>query len=102
MVFFDGLALYISIAGFGFAFGFLFNLLIIGVEHLKARHSIIAGIFIPLLAVLDIVLIIRIIGLISAFFDTPPVFNMPMIVAVFITSFVIPYLVSVVTGHHRL
>jgi len=102
IMFFDGVTLFACVAGFGFVFGFLFNLLIMGIEHFKLRHHLIAGLFIPVLAVVDIVLIVRIVERINMMLAIPLNINIPVIVMAFIFSFVLPYLFSVVTGRHKM
>lgn len=101
LMFFDGFSLYLAVGGFGFMFGFLFNLLIIGIEHLKYRHHIIAGIFIPLLAVVDIVLILRISERISVIMKQAIQYDISKVVIVFIALFILPYILSVVSGRHK-
>ena len=46
--------LYLIVITLGLSFGFLFNILIIDIENLEKKHYIIAGIFIPSLAIINI------------------------------------------------
>lgn len=102
LMFFDGFYLYLSVVLFGLMFGILFNFLIIGLEHLDNHHMIIAGIFIPLLAVIDMVLILKIVERINMILKVSVEYDVSMIIIIFITVFVLPYLVSVVTGKHKI
>jgi hypothetical protein len=102
LMFLEGIYLYAAVACLGLMFGFLFNLLILGIEHLEHKHTIIAGIFMPLLAVLDISLILNISEKISSLLVRPITYNVPMVVMVFIFSFILPYLISVLSGRHKL
>ncbi len=99
LMFFTGFYLFLMVALFGFVFGFLFNMLIMGIEHLENKHHLIAGMFIPLLAVLDITLILRIVDSINRILIHKVEYNPGEIVIIFVFSFVLPYLFSVVT--HR-
>jgi len=101
LLFFDGLYLYIAVGGFGLAFGFLFNLLILGIEHLEQRHNVIAGIFIPILSVVDILIILKLSQKLSVMLQKT-VEDVPAIIIVFIVSFVVPYLISAIAGKHRM
>jgi len=92
----SGNVLYILVGLFGLIFGILFNLLILGIEHLERRHSVIAGIFIPCLAILDIVIILGIIKRVGSI-----VVNSSVLIMIFITAFVLPYMISVLLGRYR-
>jgi hypothetical protein len=102
LMFFDGFYLYLSVTLFGLMFGLLFNFLIIGLEHLDDHHMVIAGIFIPLLAVVDIVIILRITEKINDILKTSIEYDVSMIIIIFITAFVLPYLATVIAGKHKI
>jgi len=102
LMFFDGFYLYLAIAGFGVCFGLLFNLLILGIEHLEQKHSVIAGIFIPVLAVADISLILKISENLNALLVRQITYNVSEVIVIFIAAFVAPYLLSVMMGKHKL
>jgi hypothetical protein len=102
LMFFDGFYLYLSVVLFGLMFGLLFNFLIIGLEHLDDHHMILAGIFIPLLAVVDIVIILRITERINSILKATVQYDISMIIIIFIVAFILPYLATVVTGKHKI
>jgi hypothetical protein len=102
LILLDGWQLYLAVGAFGLAFGLLFNLLILGLEHLEHHHSVIAGIFIPLLAVLDISLILKMTEQINSLFVKPVQYDVPLVILIFISVFVAPYLFSVLTGRHKM
>jgi len=102
LMFFEGLYLYIAVGGFGLCFGFLFNLLILGIEHLEQKHSVIAGIFIPILAVADISLILKISEHLNSLVTRIASYSVSEIIIIFVGAFIAPYLFSVVTGKHKL
>jgi len=89
------LALYGSIAFIGFCFGFLLNSILSSIEQLDRRHHIIAGILIPVLALINVIIFTKLsndlIGLMHL--STPP--HDPLVLAiVYVIAFTIPYLVS--------
>ena len=96
LMLFDGFYLYVVVACFGLVFGFLFNLLIQGIEHFRHSHHIIAGIFIPLMAVIDILIILRIVERINEVLVKPVEYSVGQIIIVFVFAFVFPYLFSIV------
>ena len=102
LMFFSGFYLYLTVACFGLIFGFLFNLLIMGIEHLEQKHHLIAGLFIPALAVIDIVIILRIVERINQVLVRPVTYNTGQIVIIFIFAFVAPYLFTVITRKQKL
>jgi hypothetical protein len=102
LILFEGWKVYVAVTGFGFMFGFLFNLLILGIEHLKHKHSIIAGVFIPLLAVLDISLILSITDRLDKVMVKQATYNESIVIVLFISAFVLPYIFAVLTGRHKL
>lgn len=102
LMFFSGFYLYITVGSFGFVFGFLFNLLILGIKHLDHKHHVIAGIFIPILAILDILLILQITEKINNVLINPIEYNVPAVIIVFILAFVLPYLIALLFGKHKI
>jgi hypothetical protein len=102
LILFEGWKVYLAVAGFGFMFGFLFNLLILGIEHLEQRHSLVAGIFIPLLAVIDISVILNITEKLGKIFVKQPTYSTSLVIVIFISAFIVPYVFAVLTGRHKL
>jgi len=92
--------LYFTLGVFGLSFGVLFNMLIMGIEHLDSHHGTIAAIFIPFLAIID-VLIILAIGEKMKALSGVIMFSSPVFIMIFVAAFVLPYMVSVVMGWHR-
>jgi len=99
-IFLEGPFLIGCVAAFGLLFGMLFNLLVLGLEHFEHRHNIIAGIFIPLLAVIDIALILKIVSGLSDTIVISP-YNTGKIILIYLGVFMLPYFVSVFTGNHK-
>ncbi len=102
LMFFGSTKLYLAVGIFGLIFGFLFNLLMLGLEHLKQRHTVVAGIFIPALAVIDVAIIMTIAQRLNSIFRAPLAYNIPGVIIIFIVSFMVPYIVALAIGRHRL
>ena len=99
LLFFEGQSLYVFLGFFGLLLGFLFNLLIMGIEHLERHHHIIAGIFIPVLALVDIYIVFAITERLKQAFTIT--YSSSIAVAIFITAFMAPYLLAVLMGRHK-
>lgn len=90
-----GASLYLTIFVIGVTFGTLINVLIGYIEKLGAGKHIIAGAFIPALALINIYIITRFSNDLEILLQltTPP--HSPMLVSVvYVISFVIPYLLE--------
>lgn len=86
------IALYAIVALLGLAFGFLFNVLLIDIEHIDPRHRVIAGIFIPVLALINIYIVVNITNTINQLiFKTQLQENALIIGAVYVIAFIGPY-----------
>ena len=97
----EGVYLYSTVMTFGIVFGLLFNYLILGIEHLEAKHHIIAWILVPLLGVFDIYLMSVFTRKVEIMFELTTSYNVPVMVVCFIGAFVLPYFVFIVMGKHK-
>lgn len=52
--------LFVIVGAIGLIFGFIFNFLIRDIEHLEPKHHLFAGIFIPVISIINIYLLISI------------------------------------------
>jgi hypothetical protein len=92
---FPPLVLYGTIGTLGLLIGFVYNFLIHDIAHLQRKHHIIAGILVPVVAVMNILLML----VISAQYLPPDVPHNPVITSgVFVIPFLIPYVVSRLTS----
>ncbi|MEM4336942.1 MAG: hypothetical protein QXG86_02975 [Candidatus Woesearchaeota archaeon] len=83
--------LYFVIVILAISFGAMFNLLINTIESIDPAHHVIAGVFIPSLAVITIFVMVNVANKISFIFQSP-IHQNPIIVSiVYVISFVIPY-----------
>lgn len=102
LLFFRGFALYAAVGAFSLVMGLLFNFLVLGLERLERRHHIVAGILVPLLALLDIALILGIAEHLNRTLLLNMQFNVAGFILLFVALFVTPYLLSVVLGRHKI
>ena len=87
VLFMQGLILYLTIAVIGIAFGALFNFLIKDIEQLNPKQHIIAGIFIPAIAVISIFILLNL----ARQFDIGQVISPYLISAIYVVAYLIPY-----------
>jgi len=86
-------ALYIVIALIGICFGFLVNLLIKDIDYLDPKHHIIAGIFIPAVALINIFIVTAIVNyFITATKLNEPLKNPLAIAFIYVIAFLFSYL----------
>ncbi|MBI4149116.1 hypothetical protein HY491_01590 [Candidatus Woesearchaeota archaeon] len=81
----------------GLTFGMLFNQLIQDIEFVDRSHHIIAGIFIPGLAVVNIFIMTRLANQFIALFQVQNTPHSPLIISVnYLVAFVLPLFIRVV------
>ena len=98
---FEGVQLYIIVIFFAIVFGALFNYLIQALQHLGDKHHIIAGIILPILAIVDILILLELIDIVIEKLRIFPKFDPYIVVVLFITAFILPYIVDLFRGKHR-
>ena len=91
----DSFTLYIIVAILALAFGFFFNLLLTDIEHVDPKHHVIAGIFIPALAIINIIIVVNVTSAIDqVLFGAQFQQNSIAIAAVYVVAFIAPYIVN--------
>jgi hypothetical protein len=87
--------LYIIIGTIAATFGFLFDLLIRDIENLEQKHYIIAGVFIPSIAIIDVYFMVRFANYLTSIMKLNNIQHNPLIVGlVYTVAFIMPYLVN--------
>lgn len=88
----QGTRLYIIILIIGFAFGAFFDLLIRDLKKVENKEVIIAGIFLPVLALINVIFMVRFSNYFQQMLGLGAAENNPIIVAVvYVFAFVLPY-----------
>lgn len=87
--------LYLVVGLLALAFGFFFNLLLTDIEQVDPKHHVIAGIFIPALAVINIMIVINVTSVLDkVLLGAQFAHNSIMIAAVYVIAFIAPYIIS--------
>lgn len=91
----SAVTLYMIVALLALAFGFFFNLLLTDIEHVDPKHHVIAGIFIPALAVINIIIVINVTtALDKVLFGNQFQQNALAIGIIYVFSFIAPYIMT--------
>ncbi|MBW2970994.1 hypothetical protein KY320_02435 [Candidatus Woesearchaeota archaeon] len=89
--------LILVVAAIGLLFGMIFSFLIVGIEHLNKKHYNFAAVFIPLLAVIDIVVLMNI-GLLLKGVSLERGQQVINASIVYVCCFALPYLLRLLTN----
>jgi hypothetical protein len=84
-------ALYIIIFAISLSFGFLFNILLKDIEEIDYDHHLIAGVFIPTLALINIFVITNVANHFLILFKIQTSHNPIIVGAIYVAAFVSPY-----------
>lgn len=85
--------LYIIIIIIGIAFGALFNMLLKDIEELDKKHHVIAGIFIPALAIINVFIMTQLANYLTVLIGVNNVPHNPFVISViYVASFSLPYI----------
>jgi hypothetical protein len=91
----SNLVLYFIIAVLGLTFGALFNLLIRDIENIDPRHHVIAGIFLPAIAVVNIYSMVTFSNKFGQILQISHLQQNPWIVSlVYVVAFLLPYVID--------
>ncbi len=89
------LTLYSIVALLAVAFGFFFNLLLTDIENVDPRHHVIASVFIPALAVINIFIVINITSALdTVFFGEAFAHNSIAVAVIYVVAFIAPYFIT--------
>jgi hypothetical protein len=90
------LALNLVIILLGFAIGLLFNFLINDVEHIGKKHHLLAGFLIPILALVNISVMINVANAINSALSIGALKEDPVTLSImYVAAFILPYLWTV-------
>jgi len=83
--------LYLIIITMGIAFGLLFELLIRTIEHLETKHHLFLSIIIPIIAVINIIVIVLFSNRLEEIINIQNPQNPVLIGVVYAVAFILPY-----------
>jgi len=85
---------YIFIIIFGIGFGYIFNFLLEDIEFTDPKHHIVAGLFIPAIAIINIYIAVSLTDYFLVLMEFPYTYNPLITSIIYVTSFMMPYLYS--------
>jgi len=85
--------LYLTIIVMGASFGLLFELLIRTIEHLESKHHIFLSIIIPLIAVINVIIIVLYSNRLEEILNIQNLQNPLLVAIVYAIAFMLPYIV---------
>lgn len=89
----NSLPLYIVLVTIGISFGLLFELLIRTIEHLEARHHIFLGIIMPVIAAINVVIIVTFSNNLEKIINIENPHSPLLVGIIYALAFMLPYLV---------
>jgi hypothetical protein len=94
--------MYLMVVVLAGTIGFLYNFLITDIGHLEKKHHISAGIIVPILAILNMVIVVIISNrfILELDIKNSP-FNPFIVSGVFAVAFIVPYLISLFRNKHE-
>jgi hypothetical protein len=91
----SGPVLYIMVSAVALVWGLLFNIVIDDIEELDEKHHIIAGIFIPFIAVFNVYMIVNLSNAVDKALNISEIQQNPWIVGgVYVLAFMLPFSIS--------
>jgi len=94
-------ALYLTITVLAIAFGMLFNLILVDVGELKKDRAVVAGVFIPAIAIINIYVVVNIANYISKSFELELIQNPFIVSFIYVVSFSLPYIIQKIRAKYR-
>ena len=89
----NNLPLYIVLITLGVAFGLLFELLIRTIEHLEAKHHIFLGIIIPIIAIINVIIIVTFSNNLEKIINIENPHSPLLVGVIYAFAFMLPYLI---------
>lgn len=91
MMFLSSIQLYFILAIVAFIFGSVFNVIIKDIEHIDTKHHIIAGAFIPAIALVTVFVMTAVSNKVSSFIMSPNPHNPLIVSIIYLVFFSAPY-----------
>ena len=91
LIYLSGFYLFFTIILMALIFGFMFELLLSNIEYMEQQHHIIAGAFIPAIAIINVFVIVNIANTLSRIINSSLRQNAIIISIIYVAFFLIPY-----------
>ncbi|MFA6089518.1 MAG: hypothetical protein WC755_06655 [Candidatus Woesearchaeota archaeon] len=96
------ITLYIIIMVMGLVFGALFNFLLTDLQKLDTSHHVMSGAVIPALAVINVYIMVEVSKVFGTSISVPVNQNAFVIALLYVSMFIVPYIVSTVAKHYKI
>ena len=93
MMMLNSMQVYVILAVVGYIFGAIFNVIIKDIEHIDTKHHILAGAFIPAVALVTIYLMTQVSNKFSTVIPDPNMHNPLIVSMIYLVTFSAPYVI---------
>ncbi|NQU79195.1 hypothetical protein HQ545_05500 [Candidatus Woesearchaeota archaeon] len=100
LMFLNSVQVYVILGVVGFVFGALFSVILKEIESVDQTHHILAGVFIPVLALITVYIMVTVANRFNAVINNPNPQNAIMISLVYLITFSAPYFVYKIKDIH--
>ena len=97
----QGSFIYVIVGVLGLIFGLLFNNVIQNIEHLEIQHHIFAAIFIPIIAVINIFIMVTATNKIAGILQLTLRLHPLMLSSVYVSLFLLPYVITLLRTRNK-
>jgi len=97
----NNIQLYIFVVILASSFGLLFSQLLKDIQGLDKKHHVIAGIFIPALALINVYVMVNLANFLDKIFKLSKVEHNPVLISiVYVVFFIFPYIFRLIARHY--
>lgn len=97
----DNIQLYIFVVVLATSFGLLFSQILKDIEGLDKKHHIIAGIFIPALALINVYVMVNLANYLDKIFKLSKLPHDPILISIiYVVFFIFPYIFRLMARHY--
>ena len=97
----NNIQLYIFVVILASSFGLLFSQILKDIEGLDKKHHVIAGIFIPALALINVYVMVNLANYLDKIFKLSKVEHNPVLISiVYVVFFIFPYIFRLIAKHY--
>lgn len=98
----DQVTLYIIVMIMGLVFGALFNFLLTDIERLDENHHVMTGVVIPVLAVINVYIMVNVSKTIGTIISITVNQNALVISIIYVAMFMVPYIINAILKNYKI
>jgi hypothetical protein len=98
----DKVTLYIIVMIMGIVFGALFNFLLSDIEHLDHHHHVMTGVVIPVLAVINVYIMVNVSKAVGTIISVTVNQNALVIAIIYVAMFIVPYIINSILKNYKI